>query len=66
MKAAADMPYKYHKAPESVLNGHAALFGCQFGRTNATKHVIYTSDVTPKSYYPVPSFSIIQNKYGVN
>ena len=30
----SDMPQKYHKALESVLNDHAALFRCQLGRTN--------------------------------
>ena len=49
-----DMPQKFHKALESVLNDHAALFRCQLGKTNVTKHVIDTDDATPVKVPPSP------------
>ena len=42
-----EMPQKYYKALESVLNDYAALFWCQLCRPNVTKHVIDISDATP-------------------
>ena len=49
-----DMPQKFQKALESVLNDHAALFRCQLGKTNVTKHVIDTGDATPVKVPPRP------------
>ena len=58
------MLQSYHKALESILNDQAALFRCQFGRTNVTKHVI---DVTTIKLLPRPiPFHYIEltQKYG--
>ena len=48
------MLQSYHKALKSILNDQAALFRCQFGRTNVTKHVIDTGDVTTIKLLPRP------------